>query len=225
MPTRHPAPGHGPGERMFRVTAIVDLQAVRTTMRIQPGSKVAERFDAVATQASAEASELFDVAACWSVVPNTFTGFPMGLARYRKVVLVAVTAGGRISERLTQLTEQRRLFHAIVLDAMANTVINQRCRLVEEAVRAHCHAQGLRLSRRFSPGCPHMGMDQLPVVIAALGAEGRIGVRCTRAGMLQPTKSMAYVLGADDWPADDQERDFCGTCRKTSCWRSRRSRC
>jgi hypothetical protein len=191
-------------------------------MRIRPGSAVAARFDAVAAQASAEAAELLDLDACWSVLPNTFNDLPAGLARFRTVVFVAVTAGRRISEELTRLTEQRQLFHAIVLDAIANAAIDQRSLLVDEAVRTHCHAQGLRISRRFSPGCPHMGMDQLPVLIRALGAEDRIGVRCTRAGMLLPTKSVAYGHGADAQRAADQKRDFCDTCRRTACPRSRR---
>jgi hypothetical protein len=206
-----------------RMTTDVDLTEVRRSLRVRPGSRVAERFDAMAGEVLAEFDELARVASCWSLLPNTFRTFPPGLARYGQLVLVAITAGQLVSERLTHLTRQRQLFHANVLDAMADAAIYERSALVDSEFRQDAHARGLRLTRRYSPGCPHMDMDQLPIIIEALNAGERIGLDCTSANMLVPVKSLAYLHGADAHLSSDQPLDFCDTCRKTSCIRSRRN--
>lgn len=206
------------------MTTSVSLEAVRLNLRIRPGSKVADRFDGLASEALVELGDLIEVRSCWSMVGNDFPSLPAGLAPYSELALFAITAGERVSERLTQLTVERRWFYASILDAMVNRALDERSHLMDAEFRRVTHAQGLRTTRRYSPGCPHLSLEQLPVLIDALGAEHRIGVRCTSANMLLPLKSLAYLHGADARLTADQPRDFCDTCRRTRCSRSRRGR-
>lgn len=201
---------------------MIDLARVRRSLRIRPDSKVASRFDGIADEVAAEFSELVEFQACWARVPNEFPEFPGGLARFKELVVAAMTAGEPVSERLSQLTRDRQLFRANVLDAMVNTTLNDVADQTYDEFRADVHASGLKLTRRYSPGCPHMEMEHLPAIIEAADAATQIGVGCTEALMLVPIKSMAYVHGIGDLKAD-QPKDFCDTCRKISCIRSRRN--
>lgn len=202
----------------------INLARVRQNLRIRPDSKVAQRFDALIGEITVEFQALIEMQSCWSILSNDFTEFPPGLRRFEKMMLVSITAGEPISERLSALTRDRKLFFANVLDTMTNQALDIVTAEVDDQLRAHARENGLFLSRRFSPGCPHMGMEQLPGIIAALGATDRIGVSCTPAHMLLPVKSLAYVHGATASLLADQPIDFCDTCRKTSCIRSRRNR-
>ena len=207
-----------------QMTPSIDLDRVRRSLRIRPASKVSERFDSVVEEVLAEFHSLAEMRACWSLQANNFSEFPPGLARFSQMVLVAITGGESISERLSELMRDRKLFHANILDTMTNQAIDTITGETDDQFRAELRDQGLFLSRRFSPGCPHMEMDQLPTIIDALDASSRIGVSCTPAHMLLPVKSIAYVHGADASLLADQPIDFCDTCRKTSCIRSRRNR-
>lgn len=203
---------------------LVDLADVKRTLRIRPESKIELRFDKMASEVVDEFSRLAAIKSTWQLQTNRFPSFPAGLARYSHMVLVAVTAGEQISQRLSQLTAERQLFRANMLDTMVNCALYAEQLRIDDQYRSAAHDRGLKLSRRFSPGCPHMEMDQLPIIITALDPEGTIGVTCTSAHMLIPVKSLAYVHGADARLNADQPIDFCDTCRKTSCIRSRRNR-
>lgn len=206
------------------VLTLVDLNDVKRSLRIRPDSKVELRFDKLADDVLCEFEELAEIRSTWAFVANGFPGFPAGLARYSELILVAVTAGEPVSKRLSTLTAERQLFRANILDAMVNSALAVEQLRVDEEFRRAAHNRGMRLSRRFSPGCPHMSMEDMPALIEALDSEHKIGVTCTSAQMLMPVKSLAYVHGADAALRTDQPIDFCDTCRLTSCIRSRRNR-
>lgn len=199
------------------------VDRLRRTMRVRPGSKADDRLGAVLDEALDEAAHLIQVRSRWRLLPNAFPGFPAGLQRHPQLIAVAMTAGEGISVRLSELTSNRKFFLANVLDTLTGEALADEQKRIDTEFRSAAHEQGLALTRRYSPGCPHMPMSAVPTIIESLDAEERIGLTCTSAQMLVPVKSLAYVHGADPLLPHDQPVDFCSTCRKTSCLRSRRS--
>jgi hypothetical protein len=159
-------------------------------------------------------------AARWRFAQPAPPGFPPLLARCPKVALCVVTAGPAATARIARLSQQGRRFTAWALDVAANLALENQSDQVRDDIGRQAHAEGLKLTRRFSPGCPHMAMDCQRQILESLPAAGQIGVGITPAGMLTPVKSATFAYGAADFLDADQPPDHCGTCRRLGCDRN-----
>lgn len=198
------------------------LDALRRSMRIEPDSKIDLRLKKTLDKLGQTPLDLLEVDSIWRAFPNTNPEFPKGLSKFEELIFVGVTAGQPYSDLIDKYSKARKLFYVTVLDSLANIALMERENQIYQEILDWTHAQGKQVSRRYSPGCPHMSLDHLPTILNALSSTQPISISCTDAHMLVPVKSVVYVHGISRILAKDQPPDFCSTCRKTGCPRSRK---
>ena len=124
-----------------------------------------------------------------------------------EIVLFAATLGSE-AEMLIRRTQTRDMAEAVILDACADSAIENVCDnfcadLAKTA--APCH-----LTDRFSPGYGDLPLDHQKILFSALNITRRIGVTLTESGLMLPQKSVTAILGIA--PTPREHRAACARC-------------
>lgn len=117
-----------------------------------------------------------------------------------QAALYAATLGAEV-DRLMRRTSSTDMGEAVVLQACAAALLEQR---VEQSLQAlaQAYAAGqLFLLPRYSPGYGDFSLEHQRGILDVLDAGRRIGLSCTGGNMLTPTKSITAVIGVSPHPA------------------------
>ncbi len=109
-------------------------------------------------------------------------------------VLFAASLGRAVDVAIQKLsfTDMTR---AVLMDAAASAMIEEVCDQAEAELRRDFGQQGLFLGSRFSPGYGDLPIALQKDFLAALDAGRSIGLSCTPAAILTPSKSVTAVMG------------------------------
>lgn len=114
-----------------------------------------------------------------------------------EVVLFAATLGTE-AERFLQQMQIRDMTQAVILDACADSAIENVCDHFCEDLAAL--VQPYYLTDRYSPGYGDLPLSQQKVIFDVLDVTRRIGVTLTDSGLMLPQKSVTALIGISDKP-------------------------
>jgi len=120
-------------------------------------------------------------------------------ARSVEIVFLAATVGPQPLERIREAIERGDGATAAILDAVASETADAALDRLQEAVAAGLLREGLRLTRRFSPGYGDLALSWQAAACRILGLE-RLGVAVTDRFQLVPEKSVIALAGAEAMP-------------------------
>ena len=108
-----------------------------------------------------------------------------------RAVLMAATLGTAV-DVLIDRTQKRDMTNALLLDALANTAIEQVCDKAEQQIQATMPNR--YFTWRFSPGYGDWPIQQQTEILQLAGGS-QIGISLTESLMLMPRKSITAVIG------------------------------
>lgn len=138
------------------------------------------------------------------------------LKHCEKVAVFALTIGNLFEEMVGQLAEDGLIVQATVLDAIGSVAVESAANFVQGKVEEIAHAQGLCISRRFSPGYCDWDIGQQRMVFRAMNGNSA-GVRLTEGCLMLPQKSVSGIIGIGTGDSNVENYNPCKTCKKLDC--------
>lgn len=128
------------------------------------------------------------------------------------------------ADKLIRAAEVSDMTAAIVLDNLANAMIEQVCDEAEKEIAEK--ATGYYMTWRFSAGYGDLPIEIQENLLRIIDAEKRVGVCASENSLMMPRKSVSAIIGLSDRPIERQKQG-CQSCNmKGSCqFRERGERC
>lgn len=145
------------------------------------------------------------------------------LAESTQCVLLAVTLGQEV-DRLIRETQIKDMARAVILDACANSLVEEYCNEFEEEIRQTIGDQ--HFTDRFSPGYGDLPLSVQPLFCKILQTDKKIGLMVSNTYLMTPKKSISAVIGIADTPQPMRIKG-CAYCNliKDCNYRKNGSRC
>lgn len=140
----------------------------------------------------------------------------------REAILFATSLGMQ-SERRLMRTQATSPADALVLDAVLSAAIERVCDAACEEIEKTLKADGLAMTRRFSPGYGDMPLNQTAEIIEVLAADKLIGLTVSKQGLMIPRKSVTAIIGIKEGALTEQKRSACAECSMKSTCRMKRT--
>ena len=131
-----------------------------------------------------------------------------------KVALFIVTIGSRLEEMVCHLAEDGLVLQAAVLDAIGSGVTETVADFVQGKIGEVARAQGLYISRRFSPGYCDWEVSQQKMLFQAINGD-HAGVHLTKGYLMLPQKSISGIIGIGSREVENYNP--CKMCDKQDC--------
>jgi len=138
------------------------------------------------------------------------------LERCEKVAVFILTIGSRLEETVGSLAENGLIVEAYVLDAIGSSLTESLADLVQNKIGDVARAQGLCISRRFSPGYCDWDISQQGMVFRAMDGDSS-GVCLSEEHMMVPQKSISGIIGIGLCDRGVESYNPCKTCNKRNC--------
>jgi len=138
------------------------------------------------------------------------------LSRCAKVAVFVLTVGGALEEMAGRMADEGLIVKAYVLDAMGSAAAEKLADMVQASIATAAGAEGLCISRRFSPGYCDWDIWQQQMVFSALGGDFA-GVRLTEDCLMVPQKSVSGIIGVGPCGEGVETYSPCATCDKRNC--------
>lgn len=136
------------------------------------------------------------------------------LEQCNEVAIFALTIGSYLEETVAQLAKDGLILQAAVLDAVGSGATEKLADFVQEQIGEMARAQGLTISRRFSPGYCDWDVSQQKMVFRALPGNSP-SVSLTAGCLMIPRKSISGIIGIG--PREVENYNPCKTCDKQDC--------
>lgn len=131
-----------------------------------------------------------------------------------EVVLFAATLGAE-AERFLRRAQIRDMAQAVILDACADSAIENVCDHFCEDLGRLIHPAFL--TDRFSPGYGDMPLSHQRVMFDVLDVTRRIGVTLTDSGLMLPQKSVTAILGISEESLPQRTKGCAGCSMYLNC--------
>ncbi len=138
------------------------------------------------------------------------------LERCTQVAIFVVTIGKYLEETAFELARDGLILQATVLDAIGSDAVEKVAYFAQDRIKEVVEAQGLVISRRFSPGYCDWNIGQQRMLFYALTGD-TVGIRLTGECLMIPQKSISGIIGIGTSKADVEDYNPCRTCRKKNC--------
>ena len=136
------------------------------------------------------------------------------LKQCQKVAIFLVTIGRYLDETTRQLAKDGMILQSSVLDAIGSDAVEATANFVQNRIGEIAHAQGLHISRRFSPGYCDWDISQQKTIFSAM--EGNCaGITLTDGCLMLPRKSISGIIGIG--PVEVENYNPCKTCDRQDC--------
>lgn len=136
------------------------------------------------------------------------------LARAEEAAIFTLTIGGYLEETVAQLAGDGLILQAAVLDAVGSGTAEKLADFVQAQIAEVAQAEGLAISRRFSPGYCDWNVSQQKIVFQAMGSDSA-GVRLTDGCLMIPRKSISGIIGIGQ--PGIESYNPCVLCEKQDC--------
>ena len=127
-----------------------------------------------------------------------------------------IEKASRLEEMVDYLSENGLVLQATVLDAIGSGTTEKLAANVEDSVRMVAQADGMVISRRFSPGYCDWNVSQQSMVFQALNRDS-CGIHLTESMLMIPRKSVSGIIGIGLPGKGVEEFNPCQTCTKMDC--------
>ena len=138
------------------------------------------------------------------------------LERCEKVAVFILTIGDRLEETIGRLADDGLIVEAYVLDAIGSSVAESLADVVQSKIGDLARAQGLCISRRFSPGYCDWDINQQRVLFRAIDGDSS-RVYLSEECMMMPQKSISGIIGIGLRDQGVESYTPCETCNNRNC--------
>ncbi|MBP7176387.1 MAG: methionine synthase [Thermoclostridium sp.] len=119
------------------------------------------------------------------------------LIQSTSAILMAATAGHKITDEIQRLQQAGEMSKALVFDATASEITDAGLDWLTAFIRRPLTSQGQSLTHmRFSPGYGDLGLENQQTLVQALEL-GKWGVKLTENHMLIPEKTVTAIMGIE----------------------------
>ena len=132
-----------------------------------------------------------------------------------QIIVFAATLGCG-ADHLIQKYSRLQMSRAVVMQAAAAAMIEEYCDQVCTVIKSEYEAKGRYLRPRFSPGYGDFPLECQGMLLEALEAGKRIGIKLTDSLLMMPSKSVSAVMGVSRKPYRCDVKG-CEACAKTDC--------
>ena len=136
------------------------------------------------------------------------------LEKAEKVAVFILTIGSNLEGLVAHLAEHGLVLQAAVLDSIGSDAAEHLANFVQNKAGEMAHAQGLFISRRFSPGYCDWDVSQQKMVFRAMKGD-TAGVSLNDGCLMLPRKSISGIIGIG--PREIEDYNPCTTCDKYDC--------
>ncbi len=128
------------------------------------------------------------------------------------LILMAMTIGSFLEERIAEYNEAGQMLEAFTLDAAGSTFLAKSSVRVFEQIEARYKAEGMTATFPLGPGHSYWsGLNDVRVIINFLKAD-QIGISLTETNLMVPRKSLAFVMGVGRNLPDFKGKTHCDFC-------------
>jgi hypothetical protein len=130
-----------------------------------------------------------------------------------KMLAVGVcTIGSALGQQVGQWFAGKKALQALVLDEIGNAAVSKVASKARNKIRENAATRNLDVSSSLSPGIEGFETDQQKILCRVASAE-KLGVTVGGGIMMQPSKSLSFVVGlGEDMPRWTQAEE-CQYCR------------
>ncbi len=116
----------------------------------------------------------------------------------QKIAIGICTIGPELQDMADQHFNNGAYLEWLVLDAIGTVAVENLVALVGDDIKRKASSEGLRISKRFSPGCANWQLDGQKLIFSHFSNE-TVGVTINESYMMNPRKSVsfAYTLHRD----------------------------
>jgi len=136
--------------------------------------------------------------------------------RLDRMAFCISTIGLALEEEVARLMKAGELLGAVVLDAIGSVAAEAVAEHMDRTIAAEAAREGLRTSRRASPGYGDWDVCEQASIFKLLPAE-RIGVRLSETCMMIPRKSVSFAVHVAREPETLRCENSCENCRRKDC--------
>ncbi|MGV8074361.1 MAG: vitamin B12 dependent-methionine synthase activation domain-containing protein [Syntrophobacteraceae bacterium] len=138
------------------------------------------------------------------------------LKRCHKVAIFALTIGNGLEDRVQELADQGLVLESYLLDAIGSSLTEKMADSIHQMVERTARSQGLRTSRRFSPGYCDWHISQQKAIFKVIKSR-RQDIKLSRDYFMSPRKSISGVIGLGHPGNNIVSYNPCRTCKKRDC--------
>lgn len=133
-----------------------------------------------------------------------------------QVIYVITTIGSEISDKVSELFKQGRYLEAVLLNAMADTLLFRMEDTLLAMIKGICIKKGLGVRRRLEPAT-QLYIETQKIIWEETQAYKLLGINITETYMLNPVKSNTFVLETSDCMSGFNFKHDCSSCEKVEC--------
>lgn len=129
-----------------------------------------------------------------------------------KLIILAMTIGGALDERIAEYSQAGQTLEAFILDAAGSTFLAKSSITVFGQIETQYKSQGMSATFPLGPGHSYWnGLDDVRTIVNFLEAE-QIGISLTESNLMIPRKSLAFVMGVGSNLPDFKGKTHCDFC-------------
>jgi hypothetical protein len=138
------------------------------------------------------------------------------LQRLDDAVLCLVTIGDGVERAMDRYERSGEIGRALVMNVFGSAAAEATADAANALIRDEVEREGLRCTRRFSPGYGGWDVSEQRWLMRALEAAS-LGVSLTEGCMMVPRKSISFAVNVGENPVDMREDNACDGCGLANC--------
>ncbi len=138
------------------------------------------------------------------------------LARCNMVAIFALTIGNYLEDLVAYLAENGLILQATVLDAIGSGTAEKLAVQVEDDIKIKAGAEGMVISRRFSPGYCDWEVSQQELIFRSLD-DNTTSITLTDSMLMIPRKSVSGIIGIGIPGNEIENYNPCVVCLEKDC--------
>ena len=177
---------------------------------------IPERVQTVLREAEAEAAPLLEPACTiLRASPDMLSRSPF-LQQLDDAVLCLVTIGDGVERAMDAYDRTGEIGKALMMNVIGSAAAEATADAANAFIRDDVAREGLRCTRRFSPGYGGWDVAEQRWVLPALDGES-LGVSLTEGCMMVPRKSITFAVNVGENPAEMRNDNACDGCELINC--------
>lgn len=134
-----------------------------------------------------------------------------------KIICCLITLGENITERIEGLFSKNKFIDAIILDAMASSLLFEYNTQMYDYLYNYFYEKGIGITCRIAPGDGEIPIEYQSDIVNRLGVKEKYNISIINGFAINPPKSMAYVHGADEKINKVKYLHSCKECPNLHC--------
>lgn len=147
--------------------------------------------------------------------PGMLSASPF-LRRLDDAVLCLVTIGDGVERAMDAHERAGEIGRALVMNVFGSEAAEAAADSANALIREDIRREGLRCTRRFSPGYGGWDVEEQRWLVPALDG-GSLGVALTEGCMMVPRKSITFAVNVGENPVEMRDDNACDGCDLVNC--------